>query len=77
MAIKIVTVEEASKVEDLCKKYNEAFEKVIGKAKKDYYCDHTGVEIPAMTKCAVIMVLPSKNHPNYEHQKQMLNDYVY
>ena len=76
MSIKILTLKEAEETEKLCLKYGECFEVVFGKAKKDYICDNSGKSIPKGTECASCLILPTNKHFNYQHQKQMLGDYV-
>lgn len=76
MSIKILTLKEAEETKKACEKYGEVFESVVGKASQDYICDNSGVSIPKGSECVVVMVLPSKKHFNYEHQKQMLSDYI-
>lgn len=76
MSIKIVTVEKAKEIKKLCEKYDEHFEEVIGKAKRDYICDSSGVAIPKDTECSAILVLTTKHHPNYQHQKEMLKEFI-
>lgn len=76
MAIKILTLKEVEITIDRCRKYGEVYEYIKGKAVSDYYCDNSGDFIPEGTECAAIMVLTHKGHPNYEHQKNMLKDYV-
>lgn len=76
MSIKILTTEEAKETEKICQKYGEVFESVSGKAKEDYFCDNTGVEIPKGSICVAVLVLPSKDHFNYQHQKNLLSTYV-
>jgi len=77
MSIKIVTVEEAEKSKKTAEKYGECFEEVRGKANQDYMCDNSDKAIPKDSECSVIMILPSKKHFNYKHQKAMLTDYVH
>jgi hypothetical protein len=76
MSIKILTIPEAEQYKKIAEKYGEAFEWEIGLAKQDYYCDNSGVEIPKGTRCAAVMVLPDDKHPNYDHQKNMLRNYL-
>lgn len=76
MAIRIVTLEEARGLALLAKEYGEVCDKVIGRAKADYRCDISGELIPKGAICAVAVILPSKRHVNYEHQKGMLEKYV-
>lgn len=76
MSIKIVTVEKAKEIKKLCEKYGEHFQEIIGKAKQDYICDSSNVAIPKDTKCSVILVLTTKHHTNYQHQKEMLKDFI-
>lgn len=76
MSIKILTIKEAKETELVAKQYNEHFEAVIGKAKQDYICDNSGEEIPEGEYCAAVLILPTKKHPNYEHQKNMLGDFL-
>ena len=76
MGIKILTIKEAKETKKICKQYNECFEMVTGKAKENYRCDNSNEVIPQGEVCAVVLVLPNKNHPNYEHQKSMLKDYI-
>ena len=64
MSIRIVTVEEAKKMKELCDKYDEYCEYIIGKAKIPYVCDNTNEEIKQGAECAVVLVLPSKKHFN-------------
>ena len=76
MAIRIVTIQEADAMEKLVGKYNELFERVDGTAPVPYVCDNTGVTIPKGSKCSAVLLLPNKNHHNYEHQHSILRDYV-
>lgn len=76
MSIKITTLTEAEHTKNICQKYGEVCEILIGKAKQDYLCDNSGDEIPQGTECAVVMTLPYKEHPNYAHQKAMMKDYI-
>lgn len=76
MSIKILTLEEALETRKLCEKYGEVFEQIEGKAKQDYICDNSGASIPKGSPCAAVLVLPSRSHFNFEHQKAMLVDYV-
>lgn len=76
MSIKILKVEEAREVEKLCKKYGEVCEILIGKAKVEYVDDNSGLVIEKGSECAVVLVLPSKFHHNYEHQKSIMKDYI-
>lgn len=76
MAIRIVTLQEVSPMESVASEYGEVCEMVIGRAKADYRCDISGEKIPKGTVCAVAVILPSKKHVNYEHQKGMLEKYV-
>jgi hypothetical protein len=76
MSIKILKIEEAKEVEKLCKKYGEVCEVLYGKAKVEYFCDNTGVTIEKGSECAVVLVLPSKSHHNYQHQKDIMKDYI-
>lgn len=77
MAIRIVTVSEGKELKKLCEKHDELFEMEIGKANQDYICDNTGKEIPEDTECAVVLLLPNRNHENYQYQKSMLRNYIY
>ena len=76
MAIRIVTVAEAERTIARCAHYKEAYEALFGAAKKDYLCDNSNERIPAGTRCAAIVVLPSKEHHNWQHQVSMLPQYV-
>lgn len=76
MSIKILTLKEAAKTQAVAKQYGECFEQVIGTAVADYICDNSNDQIPKGTQCAAVMILPFRNHPNYEHQKAMLHEYV-
>lgn len=76
MSIKILTPEEAEHTRQLCEKYGEAFEMVQGIAPVDYICDNSGSKIHAGDQCAVVLVLPSRKHFNYEHQLSMLSNYI-
>lgn len=76
MAIKILTLPEAKHTRELCDKYGEAFEMVQGIAPQDYICDNSGQVIHAGDECAVVLVLPSRKHHNYEHQLAMLSNYI-
>lgn len=77
MSVKILTIEEAEKTKKLCEQYGEVCEIVTGKAKLEYMCDNSGEQIPKGTECAVVLVLPSRNHHNYEAQLASLGDYVH
>lgn len=76
MSIKILTLKEAEITQDRCRIYGEVCEMLVGKAKADYFCDNSGDFIPRGEECAAVMVLTSTNHPNYEHQKNMLKEYI-
>ena len=76
MSIKILTLAEAEHTRIACESYGEAFEMVQGIAPQDYLCDHTGQVIHAGDECAVVLVLPSRKHHNYEHQLAMLSNYI-
>lgn len=76
MSIKILEIDEAKEVQKLCQKYGEVCEVLFGKAKVEYFDDNTGKLIPKGSDCAVVMVLPSVHHHNYEHQKSIMKDYI-
>lgn len=76
MAIKILTLKELQVTIGRCMKYGEVYEYITGKAVTDYHCDNSDEFIAKGTECAAIMVLTHKDHPNYEHQKNMLKNYV-
>lgn len=77
MAIKIVTADEAKRMMELCGRYHEAYAEVAGLANEDYICDNSGVAIPKDTHCVAILVLPTVKHYNYQHQLNMLGNYVH
>ena len=76
MAIKILTLKEAEITKARCEKYGEVYEALIGKAVNNYHCDNSDDFIPKGEECVAVMVLTSKDHPNYKHQRNMLKDYV-
>ncbi len=78
MAIYITTLKQAEKVWKKIGQNGECFEIIIGKAKNNYICDLSipPIDIPKGEICACFLILPNKNHFNYEHQKGMLGDYV-
>jgi hypothetical protein len=76
MAIKILTIEEAKETKELAEKYGEVCEVVEGVAPINYVCDNTGVEIKRGERCASVLLLPNKEHHNYEHQLALLRHYI-
>lgn len=76
MSIKILTLDEAHHTERLAAKYNEACFVQTGLALADYYCDNSGKQIPIGSVCAAVVLLPSESHPNYQHQVNMLGEYI-
>lgn len=76
MSIKVLTVEEAKQTEARARAYGEVCEVLVGKAKDNYFCDNSSEPIPKGSQCAAVMVLPYKEHPNYQHQLNMLAEYV-
>jgi len=76
MAIKILTLDEARHTERLAAKYNESCFVKTGLAMDDFFCDNSGKRIPIASACAAVVLLPSENHPNYQHQVNMLEKYV-
>lgn len=76
MSIKILTLSEAKETKARCQKYGECCEVKIGLAKTDYQSDNSGDIIERGSLCAVVLVLPSQNHPNYKHQMGMMKEYI-
>lgn len=76
MSLKILTVQEAEKTQKVADRFGEFCVYKVGKAKQQFFCDHTGANIPAGTECAAVVILPSKNHPNAQHQCDMMGEYI-
>lgn len=76
MSIKILTLEEAEETKKACERYGEAYEEKVGRAPCKYICDNSGAPIEKGDMCAAVLILPNRNHHNYEHQLQMLGQYV-
>lgn len=76
MSIKILTIKEAEETKKRAMQYGEVCEMITGKAKSSYFCDNSGEKIDQGSECAVVLVLPSRDHFNYDHQKAMLQEYV-
>jgi len=59
-------------MEAAAKRYNELYESIIGTAQRNMFCDgaHSGQkEIKAGDICYAAVLLPSRDHHNYERQK--------
>lgn len=76
MSLKILTVEEAKKTQEIADKYGEFCVYKVGKAKQAFICDHSGTRIPLHGECAAVVILPSKDHPNAQHQCDMMDEYI-
>lgn len=76
MSLRIVTTDEAKIMQEVAKKHGELCDVRIGPALRDYICDNSGEVIPAGTMCAAVILLPDDSHPNYEHQRRMMADFV-
>lgn len=76
MSVRILTIEEAKKVEQLAKKFNEYFRGVVGKAKQDFVCDNSNDVIPKGSYCVHTVLLDSYDHPNRELQESSVSDFI-
>lgn len=66
------------KTKTLAAKFNELYESKLGKSKGENLCDHCDKNIEVGDMCYASVLLPNKEHHNYEIQKPeaWMRDYL-
>ena len=69
MAKLIHCEEDDKKMRELAEKHGELYESIKGKALNFMMCDQCGKEMYAGDPCYAAVLLPNKEHFNYEYHK--------